>query len=195
LDQDVYCDALDAASGPRWTIFFARVPTSPGDEWYDVPHYRSRLQQCAVSAQMIQEREPKREKQQEQQMQHQMQQMQQPLWYDGAGITDAQELLRTLGLSDSLTSLPQLLIVVPIDSEDAYVRALPLNARTADDAYQSLRQTLLSITQVFEDISPENLKNAEGVIAAFDLARHEAGVFQAAKVALRLFTFAKQIFA
>jgi hypothetical protein len=154
IDNDNYCDALDAVSGSRWTIFFARVPTFQDEHWHDAKRYVSPGQYRALT---IEETKGHAPKVQEQQRQEQMQQMQQQQ-SDWAGIGGAQALLRSLGLDDSLTSLPQLLVVVPIDSNDAYVRALQLKADTADEAYQSLRRTLLSIGQVFEGIASENLK-------------------------------------
>jgi len=186
LDQDKYCDALDTLSGPRWTIFFARVPVYENSDSLDRPPYSSRAKREAETRSLGDER-PR-----EQSQQQQMQQMQKQV--DQWEYSSLPTLMASLGLTDRLTALPQLLVVVPTDDEEAYVRALHISARSSDEAFQSLRDIIVSATRVFEGIAPENLKNADGVIAAFDLARHEARIFKAATVGIRLFTFAKQIF-
>ncbi|MCR5867243.1 MAG: hypothetical protein ACK4PH_10800 [Aquincola tertiaricarbonis] len=132
LDDPDYVAALDAVSGFRWTVFYARVGSHAGPV-AGGPVQPRRLQESPDRP----EQEP----------------------------SDA--LLEAFGLQPR--DVPCLLVFVPLDDDQAVVRHLRLQADSLEQAFTSLREAIGTITEVFDDIAPAHLQDAEGLVAALDL--------------------------
>lgn len=76
-------------------------------------------------------------------------------------------LLDAFGLQPQ--DVPCLLVFVPLDDDQAYVRHLRLQAGSLEDAFASLREAIGTLTEVFDDIDAAHVHDAQGLIAALDL--------------------------
>lgn len=132
LDDTDYVAALDAVSGTRWTVFYARVGQHAGPV-AGGPVRPHKLQESPDRT----EHEP------------------------------ADALLDAFGLQPQ--DVPCLLVFVPLDDDEAYVRHLRLQGASLEEAYASLREAIGTITEVFEDVAPAHARDAQGLVAALDL--------------------------
>lgn len=72
-------------------------------------------------------------------------------------------LLKSLGV-DSQNELPCLLILcADRDTETAYVQSVRISGKTVDETFESIRATVVLVTEAVEGLSPQYMKNAEDV--------------------------------
>ena len=146
LDDTDHTAALDALSGPRWTVYFSRIGVNP--PLTGLASAAPAIRAADIVQQRLRE-SPNRAEQE-----------------------PTASLLQALDLE--LDDLPCLLVFVPLDEDRAAVRQWPLDADSLEQAATSLRTAISEVTQVFERIALDNLKQPEGLLAALDLHRTAA---------------------
>lgn len=88
----------------------------------------------------------------------------QEIWKEPA---ENKMLLAELGLDS--TKKPYLAICSLVDEEQMLVHTIELSDDSVEAAHASLREALDAVTLAVDDVSPRNIKSAEGVHAAIDL--------------------------
>jgi hypothetical protein len=88
----------------------------------------------------------------------------QEIWKEPA---ENKMLLAELGLDS--TKKPYLAICSLVDEAQMLVHTIELSDDSVEAAHASLREALDAVTLAVDDVSPRNIKSAEGVHAAIDL--------------------------